>query len=100
MENVFVDVGTEISSKFSEDKSLVKPKRSAFVFITTESDASYLALEDLKKIDEVKEVYLSRGAYDLVAKVSGESFDSLREIVHTRIGNLSNIKSTLTLTVI
>lgn len=99
MENVFVDMGTEISSKFSEEKSL-KPKRSAFVFITTESDANYLALEDLRKIDEVKEVYLARGEYDLVAKLSGESFDHLREIVYTRIRNLSNIKSTLTLTVI
>ena len=100
MENVFVDMGTEISSKFSEGKIFEKPKRSAFVFITTESDASYLALEDLRKIDEVKEVYLAHGAYDLVAKVSGESFDHLREIVHTRIRNLSNIKSTLTLTLI
>ncbi len=100
MENVFVDMGTEISSSFSEKKPSVKPKRSAFVFITTESDESYLTLEDLRKIDEVKEVYLARGAYDLVAKVSGESFDHLREIVHTRIGNLSNIRSTLTLTLI
>ena len=100
MENVFVDMGTEINSKFSEEKTFEKPKRSAFVFITTESDTIHLALEDLRKIDEVKEVYLSHGAYDLVAKVSGESFDHLREIVHTRIRNLSNIKSTLTLTVI
>ena len=99
MENVFVDVGAEVSSKISE-KAVEKPKRSAFVFITTESDASYLALEDLRKIDEVKEIYLAHGAYDLVAKLSGESFDHLREVVHTRIRNLSNIKSTLTLTVI
>ena len=99
MENVFVDMGAEITSKISEEKTL-KPKRSAFVFITTESDANYLALEDLRKIDEVKEVYLAHGAYDLVAKLSGESFDHLREVVHTRIRNLNNIKSTLTLTVI
>ena len=99
MENVFVDVGAEVFSKISE-KAVEKTKRSAFVFITTESDSSYLALEDLRKIDEVKEIYLAHGAYDLVAKLSGESFDHLREVVHTRIRNLSNIKSTLTLTVI
>lgn len=95
-----MDMGTEISSQYSEGETFEKPKRSAFVFITTESDASHLALEDLRKINEVKEVYLAHGAYDLVAKVSGESFDHLREIVHTRIRNLSNIKSTLTLTLI
>ena len=100
MENVFVDVGAEISSKYSGEGTFDKPKRSAFVFITAESDASHLALEDLRKIDEVKEVYLAHGAYDLVAKVSSESFDQLREIVHTRIRNLSSIKSTLTLTLI
>lgn len=100
LENVFVGVGKKITCKFSEERTLEKPKRSAFVFITTESEASHSALEDLRKIDEVKEVYLSHGVYDLVAKVSGESFDYLREIVLTRIRNLSNIKSTLTLTVI
>jgi DNA-binding Lrp family transcriptional regulator len=100
LENVFVDMGTEISSKFSEAKTLEKPNRSAFVFITTEADGTHLTLEDLRKIDEVKEVYLAHGAYDLIAKVSGESFDQLREIVYTRIRNLSNIKSTLTLTII
>jgi DNA-binding Lrp family transcriptional regulator len=100
LENVFVDMSAEISKKYSDDETFNKPKRSAFVFISTESDDSRLALEDLRKIDEVKEVYLAHGAYDLVAKVSGESFDHLREIVSTRIRNLSNIKSTLTLTVI
>lgn len=64
------------------------------------ADGTHLTLEDLRKIDEVKEVYLAHGAYDLIAKVSGESFDQLREIVYTRIRNLSNIKSTLTLTII
>ena len=100
MENVFAEIGSEINSHYPGEEKILKPKRSAFVFITTETDDGHLTLEDLKKIAEVKEVYLSRGAYDLVAKVSGESFDHLREIVHTRIGRLSNIKSTLTLTVI
>ena len=100
MENVFVDIGAELTSKYSDEETPVKPKRSAFVFMTTQSDASHLAVKDLKKITEVKEVYLAHGAYDIVAKISGESFDHVREIVSTRIGNLSNIKSTLTLTVI
>jgi len=100
LENVFVDMGTEISSQDSSKQNMNKPLRSAFVFITTDSDSSHLALEDLRKIDEIKEVYLAHGAYDLIAKVSGESFENLREIVHKRIGNLSSIKSTLTLTLI
>ncbi len=93
-------IGAEISTDFSVEETLEKPKRSAFVFITAESDSSHVALEDLRKIDEVKEVYLAHGAYDLIAKVSGESFDHVREIVRTRIRNLSGIKSTLILTLI
>ncbi len=100
MENVFVDIEAKVSDKYYEAKTPKKTQRSAYVFMTTESAANQIAVEELKKIAEVKEVYLAHGAYDLVAKVSGESFDHLKEIVHKRIGNLSNIKSTLTLTVI
>ena len=79
---------------------VLRQKRSAFVFITAESDESHLALEDLRKLDAVEEVYLARGAYDLVAKVSGDSMEYLREEVLKQIRNLTSIKSTLTLTVI
>jgi DNA-binding Lrp family transcriptional regulator len=100
LENVFVGLDTKIRNQYSEEQFFDKPKRIAFIFITTESDTSHLALEDLRKIDAVKEVYLSHGVYDLVVKVSGESFSNLQEIVQSRIKNLSNIRSTLILTVI
>jgi DNA-binding Lrp family transcriptional regulator len=100
LENVFVDMGTEISSQYCSTQIMDKPKRSAFIFITTDADNSHTAIDDLRKIDEIKEVYLAHGAYDIIAKVSGESFENLREIVHKRIEHLSSIKSTLTLTII
>jgi DNA-binding Lrp family transcriptional regulator len=99
LENVF-DVGAEVTTGYSAAQTFGKTKRSAFIFITTDSEPNALALEDLRKIDEVKEVYVAHGAYDIVARVSGESFESLREIVHNRIRNLSGIKSTLTLTIV
>jgi DNA-binding Lrp family transcriptional regulator len=100
LESIFVGMGEEVGSEYSEENIFKKPKRSAFVFITTESDSSSMALEDLRKIREVEEVYLAHGAYDLVAKVSGESFDHLREITLRQIRNLSSVKSTLTLTLV
>lgn len=99
MENVFAEMGAQISAASNREETFEKPQRSAFVFITAESDSSS-ALADLRRIKEVKEVYLARGAYDLIAKVHGESFDEIREIIGNRIRNLSSIKSTLTLTVI
>ncbi len=98
MENVFVDLN-EVAVT-SSVQNISKPKRSAFVFITAELDSSGDALEELKKIEEVKEVYLAHGAYDIIAKISGDSFEHLREEVVKQIRNVSSIKSTLTLTVI
>ena len=100
LENVLVDMDKGISSQYSSSQIMDKPKRSAFVFITTDADNNHTAIEDLKKIDEIKEVYLAHGEFDLVAKISGESFENLREIVHKRIRNLISVKSILTLTII
>ena len=99
LKNVFAEL-TQVGACAPEKQVFVKPKRSAFVFITAELDAGDDVLKDLRKIDEVKEVYLARGAYDIVAKISGDSFDSLRENVVNRIKNLANIRSMLTLTVV
>ena len=93
MENVF-EVNAEVATGYFAAQAFEKAKRSAFIFITTVAEAKTSALEDLREINEVKEVYIARGAYDLVAKVSGDSFESLREIVHNRIETLSTIKST------
>ncbi len=100
LESVFADLDISLSTIPSEEKAFVRPKRSAFVFITTEIDAAHLAFDDLKHVEGVNEVYLSRGAYDIIARVSAESMETLREIIFQRIKNLSSIKSTLTLTVI
>jgi DNA-binding Lrp family transcriptional regulator len=87
-------------SAVDEDVSLLKQKRSAFVFITTQCNECKEAFEDIRKLDSVEELYLARGAYDIIAKVSGESLEFLREEVLKQIRNISSIKSTLTLTVI
>jgi DNA-binding Lrp family transcriptional regulator len=100
LEKLFLDLGAEINGEYSQEQVSGKPKRSAFVFITAESDAADLALEDLRKIDAVKEVYVAHGAYDLVAKVCGESFDSVRDVVAKRIRQLGSVKSALTLTIV
>jgi hypothetical protein len=90
-------LGAKVRGRCSGEEILAMPKRSAFVFITTDSDASGLVIEDLRRIDGAKEVYAAQGAFDVVAKVSGESFDHLRKIIQSRIGNLSSKKSTSTL---
>jgi DNA-binding Lrp family transcriptional regulator len=77
-----------------------KNLRSAFLFITAESDCCEAAYVELKKMSEVQEVYRARGAYDIIAKVNAESIEHLREDVLKRIKCLSSIRSTLTLTLV
>jgi len=101
MKSVFkeLDVSPNVGLAIIEP-ALVKPLRQAYVFINTETEAYDVALEDLKRIQGVEEVYPSRGAYDIIARVSGESLENLRELVFRRIKNVENVKSTLTLMVI
>lgn len=101
MENILIDHKSlpEISA-VDDDASLVKQKRSAFVFITAQSNECQEAFEDIRKLDSVDELYLAHGAYDIIAKISGESLEFLREEVLRQIRSISSIKSTLTLTVI
>ena len=83
MENIFEVWAQKLAVQMFLYKKLLTSLNGALLFLSLhESDSSHVALEDLRKIDEVKEVYLAHGAYDLIAKVSGESFDHLREIVH------------------
>jgi hypothetical protein len=59
LENIFSDTQTSISMSLDDDKSAFrKPLRSAFVFISTESDSFDVALEDLKRIEGVNEIYM------------------------------------------
>ena len=99
MENVFAPTGPQINAilKTTEDS---KRKRSAFVFITSEVDCCHSTMDDLRRIEEIEEVYFSRGPYDLIAKVNGGSINELQEVISRKIQNVSTIKSTLTLTII
>ena len=72
----------------------------AFVLINTEIGSENEVLEDLKKIDAVKEAYMVYGVYDVVAKVSANTMDKLKEIVTWHVRRLDKVRSTLTMIVI
>jgi len=72
----------------------------AYVLITVGTGVEDNVLSDVKKIEGVKEVYVSYGAYDLIVKVVADSLDEMKEIVTHHLRTINNVKSTLTLTVI
>jgi len=72
----------------------------AFVLINTEIGSENEVLDELKKIDAVKEAYMVYGVYDVVAKVGAETMDKLKEIVTWNVRRLDKVRSTLTMIVI
>jgi DNA-binding Lrp family transcriptional regulator len=57
-------------------------------------------LEELRKIDAVKEAYMLYGVYDVIAKVEADTMDKLKEIVTWKVRRLDKVQSTQTMMVI
>ncbi len=57
-------------------------------------------VNELRKIDAVKEVFIVYGVYDVIVKVEADSMDKLKEIVSWKIRRLDKVRSTLTMLVI
>ena len=72
----------------------------AFVLINAELGCEKEILDELKKIDAVKESYMVYGVYDIVAKVSADTMDKLKEIVTWTVRRLDKVRSTFTMIVI
>ena len=73
---------------------------SAFVLINAEIGSEDEVLKQLKSLPNVKESYVVYGVYDIVAKVSADTMDKLKEIVTWKIRRLNKVRSTLTMIVV
>jgi len=72
---------------------------TAFVLINAELGKEEGILKELRNIDSVKEAHFVYGVYDIIAKVEADSMEKLKEIVTFKIRRLSDVRSTLTMTV-
>ena len=72
----------------------------AFVLINAEIGSEDAVVKELKSVANVKEAYMVYGVYDIVAKVSADTMDKLKEIITWKVRRLNKVKSTLTMIVI
>jgi DNA-binding Lrp family transcriptional regulator len=72
----------------------------AFVLLNTETGTENEVLEELKKIEAVKEAYVVYGVYDVVAKVGADTMEKLKEIVTWKVRRVDKVRSTLTMIII
>lgn len=70
---------------------------TAFVFINTSPASMPEVLKKVKAIEGVKEAEMLYGVFDIVAKVTTETMDQLKQIVTFKIRMLPNVLTTNTL---
>ncbi|NOJ26736.1 MAG: AsnC family transcriptional regulator [Nitrososphaera sp.] len=71
----------------------------AFVLMNAELGSEDSIVNELRKIDGVKEVYQVYGVYDIVAQVEADTMEKAKEIVTWKLRKLNGVKSTLTMIV-
>jgi len=70
---------------------------TAYVLVNCDLGYEAEIIDELKQIEDVKEVHGVFGAYDILAKVESANVKSLRETMTWKIRKLNNVRSTLTL---
>lgn len=69
----------------------------AFVLLTCESGKESSIIEELERLDTVKEVNGTMGSYDIIVKLESSTNEELQKAITAQIRKIDNIRSTLTL---
>lgn len=71
-----------------------------FVLLNCDLGAEEYLLEEIKQIPEVKNCYLTFGAYDIIIEIHAKSAEEFDKTVSNKIRRLSRVMSTMTLKVL
>lgn len=68
-----------------------------FVLLTCESGKERSIIEELERLDSVKEANWTMGSYDIIVKLESSTEEELQKAITTQIRKIENVRSTLTL---
>ena len=71
-----------------------------FVLLNCDLGAEEFIVEELRKISQVSQAYVTFGAYDVIAEINSDSQEDFDETVSINIRRLTRVVSTMTLNVI
>jgi len=71
--------------------------QTAYVLINSDLGSEQAVIDELKQLDDVKEVHGVFGAYDILTKVESDTVEKLKETITEEIRKIPRILSTLTL---
>ena len=72
---------------------------TAYVLISCDLGFDAEIIDEIKQLEDVKEVHWVFGAYDILVKLESDSGESLRDTITWKIRKLNRVRSTLTLVV-
>lgn len=71
-----------------------------YVLLNCDLGAEEYIIEELKQIPEIKNAYLTFGAYDIIAEIHANSQEDFEKTVSSKIRKLARVVSTMTLNVV
>jgi DNA-binding Lrp family transcriptional regulator len=71
-----------------------------FVLLNCDLGAEEFIVDELRKISQVSQAYVTFGAYDVIAEINADSQEDFDETVSVKIRRLTRIVSTMTLNVV
>ena len=71
-----------------------------FVLLNCDLGAEEYILDELPKVPQIKNAYITFGAYDIIAEIHGETQEEFENTVSMNIRHLSRVVSTMTLNVV
>jgi len=71
-----------------------------YILLNCDLGAEDYIVEELRQIPEVKNAYLTFGAYDIIAEVHADSQKDFEKTLSSKIRKLARVVSTMTLNVI
>ena len=77
-----------------------KKMHVGFVLLNCDLGAEDYFLDELKQVEQVKNAYVTFGAYDIIAEIHGSDQEEFEKTVSMKIRRLSRIVSTMTLNVV
>ncbi len=71
-----------------------------YVLLNCDLGAEEYIVEELRQIPEIKNAYLTFGAYDVIAEIHANSQENFEKTVSSKIRKLTRVVSTMTLNVV
>ncbi|OYT65856.1 AsnC family transcriptional regulator [Candidatus Bathyarchaeota archaeon ex4484_205] len=68
-----------------------------FMLINVEPGMDEKILEELRKVENVKEAWFIYGVYDFIIKLEAETEEEIKETITEKIRRLEGVRNTLTL---